>query len=132
MADNLFEAAGSGDLVRVTQLLRDGEHPDQGDTWTGHCHDSGFNFVSCCFEGWTPLHAASEAGHEEIVKILLQHGSNVTNVTDTGYNPLHLAASGGHLSSCRLLVQAGSPLDEVTEAGLYGAPIHYAAGKVKL
>ena len=63
--------------------------------------------------------------------MLLQHGANVNNVTDTGYNPLHLAASGGHLTSCELLVHAGSPLDEVTEAGLYGAPIHYAAGKVQ-
>lgn len=56
----------------------------------------------------------------------------MNNVTDTGYNPLHLAASGGHLSSCKLLVEAGSPLDEITEAGLYGAPLHYASGKVKV
>ena len=51
-------------------------------------------------------------------------------LTDTGYNPLHLAASGGHLEVCKLLVEAGSPLDNNTDAGLYGAPLHYAAGKV--
>ena len=26
-------------------------------------------------------------------------------------------------------MEAGAPLDQVTEAGLYGAPLHYAAGK---
>ena len=35
MPENLFEAAGSGHLERVAQLLMSGEHPDQGDTWTG-------------------------------------------------------------------------------------------------
>ena len=45
-ADSLFDAAGSGDLVRVTQMLRDGKHPDQGDTWPGQFLDRGFNFVS--------------------------------------------------------------------------------------
>ena len=29
-----------------------------------------------------------------------------------------------------MLVEARSPLDDITDAGLYGAPLHYAAGKV--
>ena len=81
--------------------------------------------------GWTPLHAAAEAGHDAIVSLLLDHGASVSAVTDTGYLPLHLAASGGHLASVSHLVEAGSPLDEVTTAGLHGAPLHYATGKVK-
>lgn len=80
-------------------------------------------------QGWCPLHAASEAGHYEIVNILIDHGAKVDNVTDTGYNCLHLAASGGHTTIVGRLVDAGSPLDDITEAGLYGAPLHYAAGK---
>ena len=39
------------------------------------------------------------------------------------------SGAGGHAASCSLLVEAGAPLDQVTEAGLYGAPLHYAAGK---
>ena len=81
--------------------------------------------------GWTPLHAAAEAGHDAIVRLLLDHGASVSAVTDTGYLALHLAASGGHLASATHLVEAGSPLDEVTSAGLHGAPLHYAAGKVE-
>ena len=29
-----------------------------------------------------------------------------------------------------VLVNAGAGLDDLTDAGLYGAPLHYAAGKV--
>ena len=83
------------------------------------------------FAGWTPLHAAAEAGHDAIVRLLLDHGASVSAVTDTCYLPLHLAASGGHLASASHLVEAGSPLDELTSAGLHGAPLHYAAGKVE-
>ena len=66
------------------------------------------------------------------MRLLQDQGAEVSPVTDTGYTPLHLAASGGHLVTASLLVEAGSPLDEVTSAGLYGAPLHYAAGKVDI
>eukprot|EP00090_Calanus_glacialis_P016589 TRINITY_DN25942_c0_g1_i1.p1 TRINITY_DN25942_c0_g1~~TRINITY_DN25942_c0_g1_i1.p1 ORF type:complete len:120 (-),score=19.98 TRINITY_DN25942_c0_g1_i1:447-806(-) len=110
----LFTAAGDGDLEKVAKLLAEGAMVDEGDVWTG----------------WIPLHAAAEAGHAQVTDLLLSKGANVELCTDTGYNALHLAASGGHIEVCQKLVKAGSPLDQITDAGLYGAPLHYAAGKV--
>ena len=34
--------------------------------------------------GWTPLHAAAEAGNEEVVEILVGAGATVGLCTDTG------------------------------------------------
>ena len=87
-------------------------------------------FCPMFVSGWIPLHAAAEAGHAQVTDWLLSKGANVELCTDTDYNALHLAASGGHMEVCQKLVKAGSPLDQITDAGLYGAPLHYAAGKV--
>lgn len=41
----------------------------------------------------TPLHAASEGGHAELVALLLEYGASVDAKDITSATPLHLAAS---------------------------------------
>lgn len=45
----------------------------------------GFLYVWCCLQdNWTALHVASQNGHEEIVRLLVSSGSDVTALTSVG------------------------------------------------
>jgi len=60
--------------------------------------------------GKTLLHHACRRGHQQIVRFLVDAGSDV-NVIDTAYNrftPLLEAARAGHSSICRFLVRRGA------------------------
>jgi ankyrin repeat protein len=66
-------------------------------------------------QGWTGLHAAAQAGHIGIVRLLLEHGAdpNTRELGDHTY-PLHWAAAHGHIEVVRALLDAGG---EVHGAG---------------
>ena len=78
MPENLFEAAGSGHLERVAQLLRSGEHPDQGDSWTGQC---GVNT-----EVSPLIHVSVKAGH--LYTLLQRPGMRI--LSRFFYNMVHV------------------------------------------
>jgi ankyrin repeat protein/uncharacterized glyoxalase superfamily protein PhnB len=74
----------------------------------------------------------SEAGHVELVRLLLQHGAN-PNAREAGDNtyPLHWAAAHGHIETVRALLDAGGDvhgfgdmhmLDVIGWATLYREP----------
>jgi len=73
------------------------------------------NFV--CTVGMRPLHLAVEAGHSDVVKCLLERGSNVNEPSFDGTTPLHIACECGHLTivSCFILLST-----EVVEYGIVG------------
>jgi hypothetical protein len=56
----------------------------------------------------TPLHAASIAGHVDIVKLLLDSGCIVDPVNLARDTPLHDAIDNGHLECVKLLLSAGA------------------------
>ncbi|PSS16820.1 hypothetical protein M430DRAFT_102680, partial [Amorphotheca resinae ATCC 22711] len=56
----------------------------------------------------TPLHAASIAGHADIVKLLLDAGCIVDPVNVARDTPLHDAIDNGHLECVKLLLDAGA------------------------
>jgi predicted nicotinamide N-methyase len=53
----------------------------------------------------TPLHMAAANGHVEIVKLLLQLGSDPSRRNDKGNTPLHWAASNGQQAAVEALLQ---------------------------
>ncbi|KAI1126705.1 ankyrin repeat-containing domain protein [Nemania abortiva] len=57
--------------------------------------------------GSTPMHQASEKGHENAVRVLLMRGVDQTVLDDRNRTPLFLAAQGGHLGVLRLLMEGG-------------------------
>lgn len=69
--------------------------------------------------GFTPLHAAVEAGRLEIVRLLLEHGAPVDACDKEGTTPLLIAAREGHHDIATTLVAAG--------AWNTGAALHAAA-----
>jgi ankyrin repeat protein len=55
-------------------------------------------------QGRIPLHWAAIAGHTEIVKLLLDKGSDILAVTTSNMNALHGACEGGRLETVRALM----------------------------
>lgn len=53
------------------------------------------------------LHHAAEAGHEEVVGMLVIAGTNVQRVDTRGFTAAHLAASQGHADVLDKLFMAG-------------------------
>jgi len=102
----LYSAAHTGERVRVAELL---EYPNvrseiNEGLW------SGFGML-----GWsTPLIAAAEEGHTEIVKELLKVGANPNTRWTVGLGvlasgtPLFAAASKNHTATVAVLLEAGA------------------------
>ncbi|HEX3379479.1 MAG TPA: ankyrin repeat domain-containing protein, partial [Paraburkholderia sp.] len=53
-------------------------------------------------KGWAPLHYAAANGHDDIVKVLLDHSAYVDAGSPNGTTPLMMAARGGHVSTVKL------------------------------
>jgi ankyrin repeat protein len=79
-AAELFAAALGGDVVRLQALL-----PVAGDPTTFPAPD-----------GVTPLMAAASGGHEVVVELLLERGSNPTRRDFNGRSAAAYARAAGH------------------------------------
>nr|XP_042905187.1 ankyrin repeat and KH domain-containing protein 1 isoform X1 [Parasteatoda tepidariorum] len=64
-----------------------------------------------CPEGNTPLMFACAAGHEDIVRVLLDAGARVEDHNENGHTPLMEAASAGHVEVAKLLVERGASIN---------------------
>lgn len=111
----LWSAAVDGDLERVQRFLLDKKvDPDVLDK-----------------SGLSPLHYACRNGHENIVKVLLQHGANPNMLTRCGQaTPLHRAAYAGHLSIVNCLLKNGAVPSLCDDDGK--SPLHKAAERGQL
>jgi len=89
-ADEINDAAQSGDLATVEQLLAQGA--DVNSTANG---------------GATPLHWAAGNDHKEMAELLLAHGADVNARDNFGQTPLGVAGEGFNEEMIELLRQRG-------------------------
>ena len=60
---------------------------------------------------------AAEGNHEEVAKLLLDHGADVAAATNNGRTALMLAAAGGHEAVTKLLLDHGADVATATKKG---------------
>ena len=76
--------------------------------------------------GDTALHKASQKGHIEVVRVLLEAGAwaDVRRANEYGQSPIYRACEGKHMEVFRALVEAGGDVD--TDSNDYTA-LHEAS-----
>ncbi|KAI9897952.1 hypothetical protein N3K66_006312 [Trichothecium roseum] len=60
--------------------------------------------IEAALDSWTPLNLASNAGHADIVDILLKRGANAETASKNGWTPIIRASRRGHIEVVRLLL----------------------------
>ncbi|TRM67256.1 ankyrin repeat-containing domain protein, partial [Schizophyllum amplum] len=77
--------------------------------------EAGADVNSRSANGTTPLHAAVESGHLELVSFLIDQHVDIRARNDHDYEPLHLAAGHGHVGVVRLLLEHNAVVDARTK-----------------
>ena len=84
--------------------------------------------------GRTPLNSASDSGHVDVVKLLLEKGADMTVTNNGGWTPLNLASGNGHVDLVQLLLEKGADpsgltnyqaVEEPILKGIYRRQYHY-------
>lgn len=139
----LWQAAYNGDVAVATKLLQKGTDIETRDTsgWTPlfiavqkHrtamvkllLENGAEPDVKCNLGLRTPLHQAAEAGHEDLVELLLTHKANPNLYNDLKRRPLVFAAAEGHLAVVKMLLDNGAwpQTKEDPQTPLYWAKRH--------
>lgn len=65
----------------------------------------------------TPLHWACKKGSNDLVKLLVDRGSNLNSQTKEGWTPLYLACEEGHTDAAMLLCSRGANINVKDKTG---------------
>jgi ankyrin repeat protein len=88
-------ASIAGDDLRLVDLVKAGDAAAVGKWIRGHIRDRNAEIDQPAADGTTALHWAADAGHREIVALLLAAGANPNAVSRLGVPPLLPAVSRG-------------------------------------
>lgn len=110
----LFEAAIKGHAHIVQVLLQAGAHVETATPGSRLAFLSGYIMD---VEGVTPLIAAAEGGHFQVVRLLVDAGADVNRTDSSGFAPLMGAARSGHTGMVKFLLERGANLDAVDSSG---------------
>src|SRR5438552_10322438 len=133
---NLFEASATGQEERVKALLEkqpnlvkthspDGFSPLGLAVFFGQKHvaemllakGAPVNEASKNAMKVMPLHSAVAGQHTDIVRLLIDHGADVTACQTEEFTPLHQAAANGQMEVAELLLSRGAKVDAKTQKG---------------
>uniref|UniRef100_A0A1A8VCX1 Uncharacterized protein n=1 Tax=Nothobranchius furzeri TaxID=105023 RepID=A0A1A8VCX1_NOTFU len=121
----LHVASWQGNVEIVGLLLNHGANPNTQDAegrppihsvaWTGHVtmghrllEASAVNIDLACHQGATALSIASQEGHSNIVRMLLEKGANPNHIDKYGRSPVKVAGKHGLFNIVRLLESFGA------------------------
>ncbi|KAM0919243.1 hypothetical protein ACQ4PT_008357 [Festuca glaucescens] len=88
--------------------------------------EAGLDINSTSGVGATPMFYAAFKGNVQVVRYLLDHGSDPAKASERGLTPLHNAAEHGHCDAVRLLLSKGVEVDAINYRG---TPLHMTAAK---
>jgi uncharacterized protein len=134
LVPNIFEAAATGRIERVRELLKSDPALVKAyspDGWTAlHLNfgnlqmvdlllDAGsdINAVSKNFLSATPLQGAAAFKKLELAQLLIARGANVNCRGEEGVSPLHEAAGSGQLEFAKLLLAHGANVNAKDDNG---------------
>ena len=69
------------------------------------------NKVQESWSGATPLHMAARDGHQEVVQLLIEAGSELNKATKFGATPILVAAQNGHKGVVQELIKANADVN---------------------
>jgi len=109
VADSLLDSIQADDMKMVRLLILGGAN------------------VNAMVENWTALHYAAQHSNDgECVRLLLDHGADISATTATGgCTSLHLAVQLRNIYTAETLLEYGADPDAVDDRGW--RPLHYAA-----
>ncbi|MCJ7454088.1 MAG: ankyrin repeat domain-containing protein [Wolbachia endosymbiont of Homalodisca vitripennis] len=81
-------------------------------------------------DDWTILHIASQESNLEMVKCLVDEGSNINAKNASGSKPIHIAAREGYKDTVEFFLSKGLSINELGTANQ--TLLHYAAMKGRL
>ena len=110
----LFEAAIHGHGRIVQALLQAGAHVEAATLGSRLAFLSGYIMD---VEGVTPLIAAAEGGHFEVVRLLVDAGADLNRSDSSGFTPVMGAARAGHPGIVKFLLDRGADLEAVDKYG---------------
>ncbi|MGL4652687.1 ankyrin repeat domain-containing protein [Cetobacterium sp.] len=101
-SDSFFDSLVKNNYHKTRKFLQNGFNP---------------NYVFVKFKFTIPLIFASQNGHIEIVKLLLEYGADTNIQTDTGATALGFASQNGHIEIVKLLLEYGADTNIQTDTG---------------
>ncbi|KAF7555581.1 hypothetical protein G7Z17_g2090 [Cylindrodendrum hubeiense] len=105
----LILSSMKGNLAMVRALLAAGAPVDVTGKWQVWVYYYSPEFAS-------PLSAAVEAGHMDVIRLLLAHGANVDKTVNDCYSSLILAAKNGDRHIVRLLIENNANVNYCSES----------------
>jgi uncharacterized protein len=131
---NIFEAAASGRVERVRELVKQQPeliHAYSPDGWTAlHLNFGDLNVVKLLLDNGadinavsknkikaTPLQGSVVMKNLELAKLLIDRGANVSPHGEEGTTPLHESAGSGQLDFVKLLLEHGADVNARDDAG---------------
>jgi len=111
MAQDIHQAAGKGDLVKVKEFLE--KNPEL------------LNVKDV--QGSTPLLVAAYNGQKDVVDFLIEKGADLNSLNNYKYTPFHYSILRRHIEVAEMIIKAGA---DPNIANVWGyTPLHTCAGR---
>ncbi|KAF4878482.1 putative ankyrin repeat protein L25 [Colletotrichum siamense] len=78
------------------------------------------------------LCVASQEGHSEVIRLLLEHGADVSAGDDASWSPLHAASKNGHHDIVQALINRGADVNAHIERRNHPITLASSRGHVKI